>query len=119
MIFDFRLTSADLGDDSYVVSADGELDVHTAPRLDDELSDLIARGARRLVIDLSGAAFIDSTTLGVLLRALKRLESRRGVLLLVADDPRVLRTFEITGLNRRFRVERALADAIAISGAAA
>ena len=100
-----------------MVAVRGEVDLHTAPDLADELSALIGRGAREIVVDLSASTFIDSTTLGVLLHALKRLESRRGRLVIVSNDRRILRTFEITGLDRRFRLEDSLADALELAAA--
>jgi anti-sigma B factor antagonist len=110
---DFRISSAHLADDAYVVSLGGEIDLYTAPKLEQALEELTASGARRVVIDLAGAAFIDSTVLGVLLKALTRLDAGGGELLLVSDDRRILKLLEITGLRRVFRIEATLTDAIA------
>jgi anti-anti-sigma factor len=41
-----------------------------------------------------------------------RFRARGGELVIVSDDRRVLRTFEITGLDRIFRIERRLAEAV-------
>jgi anti-sigma B factor antagonist len=109
---DFRISSAQLADDAYIVSLGGEVDLSTAPQLDDELGSLTAGGARRVVIDLAGAAFIDSTVLGVLLKTLTRLDARGGELLLVSDDRRILKIFEVTGLGRVFRIAPTLTEAI-------
>jgi anti-sigma B factor antagonist len=110
---DFRISSAHLADDAYIVSLGGEIDLYTAPRLDHALQELTASGARRVVIDLAGAAFIDSTVLGVLLNALTRLDAGGGELVLVSDDRRILKLLEVTGLGRVFRIEPTLTDAIA------
>ena len=64
-------------------------------------------------MDLGEVAFIDSTALRVLLRALPKFSNRGGKLVLVSDDGRVLRTLEITGLDQKFKVESKLAEAIA------
>jgi anti-sigma B factor antagonist len=64
-------------------------------------------------VDLGEVAFIDSTALRVLLEALPEFSKRGGKLVLVSDDRRVLRTLEITGLDRKFTVEPKLAEAIA------
>jgi len=58
-------------------------------------------------------SFIDSTVLGVLLSYHERLQNLGGELVIVTEDRRVLRTFEITGLDRIFAIERRLADAVA------
>ena len=110
---DFRISSAHLADDAYILSIGGEVDLFTAPRLDEELSGLTAAGAHRIVVDLAGAAFIDSTVLGVLLKTLTRLDAGGGDLVLVSNDRRILKVFEITGLKRVFRIEPTLTAAVA------
>jgi anti-sigma B factor antagonist len=95
-----------------IVSLGGEVDVHTASRLDEELAGAIEMGARRVVVDLAGTSFIDSTVLGVLLRTNRRLDALDGRLVLVSDDPRILRVFELSGLDRQFEIERSLAETI-------
>jgi anti-sigma B factor antagonist len=109
---DFRISSAHLAEDAYIVSLGGEVDLYTAPQLEEELRTLTANGARRVVVDLAGAAFIDSTVLGVLLKALTRLDAGGGKLVLVSDDRRILKIFEVTGLGRVFRISPTLTDAI-------
>lgn len=96
-----------------VVAASGEIDVATAPRLREQLIDLIAAGRRQLVVDLSWVDFIDSTGLGVLIGALKRIRSHDGDFGLVIDDPRVLKVFDITGLDQVFRIHASLELAVA------
>jgi anti-sigma B factor antagonist len=109
---DFRISSAHLANDAYIVSLGGEVDLYTAPQLDQALQELTSSGARRVVIDLAGAAFIDSTVLGVLLNALTRLDAGGGELVLVSDDHRILKLLEVTGLTRVFRIEATLTEAI-------
>jgi anti-sigma B factor antagonist len=109
---DFRISSAHLANDAYIVSLGGEIDLYTAPQLEQALQALTASGARRVVIDLAGASFIDSTVLGVLLNALTRLDAGGGELVLVSDDHRILKLLEVTGLGRVFRIQSTLTAAI-------
>ena len=109
---DFRISSAQLGARTRIVSLGGEIDLHTAPQLNDALESAVADGATRVIVDFEGVSFIDSTVLGVLLRTFSRLRSSGGELVLVSDDRRILRTFEITGLDRKFRIESSLAEAM-------
>ena len=109
---DFRISSARLVGGAHVVALGGEVDLHTAPQLGEELDAVAADAGRRVIVDLSGATFIDSTVLGVLLRALRRTRRDGGQLVLVSDDRRILRTFEITGLDRKFRIEATLTEAV-------
>jgi anti-sigma B factor antagonist len=105
-------TTAQVGADSYVVSVSGELDVATAGLLSEELDRTAERGARRVIVDLIGLTFIDSVALGVLMQGARRLRADGGVCVVVSQDPRILRVFEITGLTRIFQIERSLAEAV-------
>lgn len=102
----FELKTTEVGAGEYVISLDGDIDLYTAPELKSELHRLIDAGARRIVVDLTGATFIDSTTLGVLLGALKRCRPTGGQLALVCSDPNIRRVFEITLLDRVFPIFR-------------
>lgn len=88
--------------DHTVLVVGGEVDVYTAPRLRERLVELIEQGARRVVVDLSRVEFLDSTGLGVLVGALKRLRAVGGVLGLVCSHERLLKIFRITALDRVF-----------------
>lgn len=110
---DVRIESARIGRGVHVVALAGEIDLHTAPRLDEELFGAIGDGARRVLVDMAGATFVDSTVLGVLLRAHSRLDDRGGRLVIISDDPRILRTLELTGLDRMLSVERSLTETVA------
>ncbi len=70
---EFKLSTADLGGGVARVRVVGEVDLSTAPDLKRALNDVISWGARGVLVDLSDATFIDSTTLGVLMGAVKRL----------------------------------------------
>ena len=111
-LLDFRLTTAELVDGTYVVTITGEADAADVESLSDELEEVLGEGASSLIVDLLEVPFIDSAVLGVLLRFSRRLRSGGGELVLVADDPRVLRTFEIAGLSAQFRFARSLTAAV-------
>ena len=111
-ILDSRVSVSRFGADSFVVAAGGEFDVHTAYLLRDKLSGVLDLGARRVLVDLTGVCFIDSTALGVLVDAGKTLRAARGRMIIVADDPRITRIIEITGLERLFEIEASLPEAV-------
>jgi anti-sigma B factor antagonist len=106
-----------------VVEVGGEVDVYTAPRLRERLVELVEAGARSVIVDLSRVEFLDSTGLGVLVGALKRLRAAGGSLALVCGHERLLKIFRITALDRVFAlydtVEAATTDLGADAGQSA
>jgi anti-sigma B factor antagonist len=111
----FEIESERVDDGLYVISLGGEIDLYTAPELKQRLVDAVQAGARMIVIDLTETTFIDSTTLGVLVGAVKRLREKGGELSLVCRDQNIIKIFEITGLDHVFAIhasrEKALAAA--------
>jgi anti-sigma B factor antagonist len=101
---EFKLATADLGNGVYAVSVAGEVDLATAPELKEGLAEVVNNGARGVLVDLSNASFIDSTTLGVLMGAVKRLRPAGGELAIACHDPNLRKIFEITLLDRVFKI---------------
>ena len=98
----FGLDTAVNVEQEYVVALHGDIDLYCAPELKSEFARLIAQGATRIVVDLSEATFIDSTTLGVLLGTVKRLRPVEGEVAIVCTDRNIRKIFEITLLDRVF-----------------
>jgi anti-sigma B factor antagonist len=110
---EFGIRTAGLDGDAFVVSVNGEADAYNAPELEEALQWVLALGGTTVAVDMIAVNFIDSTVLSVLLRYQGRFKTRGGDCVIVTDDRRVLRTFELTGLDKTFVIERRLADAIA------
>jgi anti-sigma B factor antagonist len=100
----FDIKTEKLGDESYVISLAGEVDLYTAPEFKQQLLEVITQGGRNVIVDFSDTTFIDSTTLGVLVGGVKRLRSNDGQLSLVCSDRNITKIFEITGLDRVFTI---------------
>ncbi len=112
---DLSLTTRDEGDHT-VVAVGGEIDVYTAPKLREQLVDLVNAGRYHLVVDMEGVEFLDSTGLGVLVGGLKRVRAQDGSLRLVCTQERILKIFRITGLTKVFPIHDTVADALAAAG---
>jgi anti-sigma B factor antagonist len=117
MNFDIKTEQA--GADAYVIALSGEVDLYTAPEFKQQLSDLIGNGAKEVVVDFSSTTFIDSTTLGVLVGAVKRLRPTGGRLSIVCTDRNITKIFEITGLDKVFPIHDSREEALAGSSEAA
>jgi anti-sigma B factor antagonist len=87
-----------------VAQVRGEIDVYTAPKLRERLIELVSEGSYHIVVDLERVDFLDSTGLGVLVGALKRVKSHDGSLSLVCTQDKILKIFEITGLDLVFPI---------------
>jgi anti-sigma B factor antagonist len=108
----FALTEENLDEERHVVAVAGEIDLFTAPELKAALAAALEAGRTRIVVDLTDTSFLDSTALGVLIGAVKRLRSRDGVLTIVNTDRNIAKTFEITGLDQIFTIRPTRGEAI-------
>jgi len=99
-----------------VLAVHGEVDVYTAPQFREQLIQLVDQGQRKIVVDLEGVEFLDSTGLGVLVGGLKRVRSHDGDLALVCTQRRILKVLEITGLTKVFSIYDTLDAAVAGDG---
>jgi anti-sigma B factor antagonist len=100
----FSIDDTAVDETIHVIELSGEVDLYTAPEFKERMVNLIEEGKTRLVIDLSKATFIDSTTLGVLVGGVKRLRVAGGAMALVCTDPSITKIFAITGLDRVFPI---------------
>lgn len=96
-----------------VLAVHGEIDMASAPTVRRAVMDLLGDGVRWLVLDLSGVGFVDSTGLGVLVGALKRVNAEAGDMTIVCDRENVLELFRMTRLTAVFRIHPDVASACA------
>jgi anti-sigma B factor antagonist len=108
----FSLTQDQIDDERHVIAVAGEIDLFTAPEMKAALGEALEGGRTRIVVDLTETTFLDSTALGVLIGAVKRLRSRDGRLTIVNVDPNIAKTFEITGLDQIFTIRSTREEAI-------
>jgi anti-sigma B factor antagonist len=88
-----------------VMSVQGEIDLYTVPRLQRELTSVLtAGGPVRLIVDLSGVDFCDSTGVNVLLAGHRQAREAGGDLELAAPRPAVRKILQVTGLEAVFTV---------------
>ena len=66
-----------------------------------------------MIVDFTDTTFIDSTTLGVLVGAVRRLRTNEGQLSLVCSDRNITKIFELSGLDRVFAIYPTRDEAVA------
>jgi anti-sigma B factor antagonist len=101
----------DRPDGAVVVALAGELDLYNAHVVREALLECCSEDPERLVIDLSGVQFIDSTALGVLVEARSRMANKRAFIL-AAPGMETRRALEVSGLDRHFAVHDSRDDAL-------
>jgi anti-sigma B factor antagonist len=109
---EFVRESRPIGDQAYLIALAGDFDLHSGPEFERRVLEALGRGATELLIDLTEVSFIDSTTIGILMRTRKRLAPIGGRVLVVTSDRNILRLFEITALDRMFEIYSRRTDAL-------
>ena len=115
MATEFSAADVPVDATTHVVTVHGEIDIFTAPEFKERISAAIDAGRDLVVVDLADTTFIDSSSLGVLISAHRRLSGRDGRLVIACDVPSVLNTFKITGLDGVLEIVPARDDALAPS----
>jgi anti-sigma B factor antagonist len=87
-----------------VIAIAGQVDLYSAPELKRAVTRAIEDGAKQLVIDLTQTGFMDSSGLGVLVGAMKRLRQGGGSVDVVAPDDGIKRLFDLAGLTSVFPI---------------
>jgi anti-sigma B factor antagonist len=100
--------------DSVVVRLVGELDLHNTAAVRRALLDSVAGTPERVVVDLAGVEFMDSTALAALVEA-RRLLPRRDGFVLAAPGLDARRALEVSGLDRHFGIYPSVEEALAAS----
>jgi anti-sigma B factor antagonist len=100
-------------DGATIIAVGGEIDVYTAPKLRDKITELVAKGVYDIIVDMEAVEFLDSTGLGVLVGGLKKVRVHDGSLELICTQDRLLKIFRITGLAKVFVIHDSADGALA------
>jgi len=91
-------------DGTLVLVVCGDLDAYSAPLLDDRAQQFGRHTGTNVVLDLSGASFVDSSGLRALLSAHQQLDALGKTLVLRDPSDALVRLLEIAGLRGHFTV---------------
>jgi anti-anti-sigma factor len=114
----FEASVAQLADGVRVVAVRGELDLSTAPGLEEPLEEAVSDADGLVLIDLSECEFIDSTGIALIVRAWQRLDRGAGGdgggrVIICSDNEQVRRVLEITGLELSIQIHSSRDEALA------
>ena len=100
-------------DAAAIVRLNGRLDLLSAADLKGRLGQVVADGARRVVVDLGDVSFVDSSGLGALIGGLKAARQAGGDLRLARPAEQARTILELTTLNRVLRPYATVEEALA------
>lgn len=108
-------TSSEQLDGVRVIAVRGELDLGTAPDLEDPLDAALADGGAPILIDLSQCEFIDSTGLALIVRTWQQLGGKDGGgrLAVCSHNDQVRRVLDVSGLDQSIPVHATREEALA------
>ena len=112
MAVDFAIEDRRIEDNAHVVAVSGEVDLFTAPEFKQRVLAPIAAGVDHVIVDLTQTTFVDSSSLGVLIGAHRRLQQRGGRLVVACDNDAIVKTFRITGLDGVFTIVNSVQAAL-------
>ena len=119
MAIEFSIEDRRIDGKAHVVAVSGEVDLFTAPEFKQRVMAPIAAGIEHVIVDLTGTVFIDSSSLGALIGAHRRLKSRGGQLVVACDNDAIVKTVRITGLDSVFTLVPSVDAALGDDAAAA
>ena len=104
----FEVRNESLEDGVHTFKVVGELDLNTAPELEEPLESALGNGNAAVLIDLSGCEFIDSTGIALIVRAWQRVDRDAGEgsgrLVICCSNDQVQRLLKITGVESSISV---------------
>lgn len=108
--FSLREEATEAG--TLVITLEGEADMSTAVKFNESFFSAARSGIRRVIADLTGVTFIDTTMLNALVVGHRRMVRDHGCFAVVCSGPRVSRVLEITGLGQILAVFGTRKDAL-------
>lgn len=101
----------DYSEGCLVVYIAGDIDHHSAKRMREETDMLLVQLApKKLILDLNGVSFMDSSGLGLVLGRYKKAKSAGIDFCVINCDKRILRIFEMAGMERIVNIKERITN---------
>jgi len=99
-------------DDAVIVEPEGEITIEESPGFHKSLLEICRETPTRLIVDLHQVSYMDSSGVGTLVDAYRKLGDNGGKMALVGLTPAVRSVFEITRLDRFFPIYDSVDEAL-------
>jgi anti-sigma B factor antagonist len=96
-----------------ILRPSGDLDVYTVGSLRDAIGRMIDEETPKVVVDLDGVPFMDSSGLGALMGGVRRLREAGGDLAVACTREQHLKLFAITGFGEGVSIAPTVEEAAA------
>ena len=106
-----KIQSTNQGD-IHVLEISGELDYHSSPELREKLTELTGKQAPKILVNLGGVDYMDSSGIATFVEAFQKAKRYQGRLILAALTPTVRGVFEIAKLDSIFEITSTVAEAV-------
>lgn len=90
----------------------GELDYHSSPELREKLTELTSKQSPKILVDLGGVDYMDSSGIATFVEAFQKSKRYQGRLILAALTPTVRGVFEIAKLDSIFEISPTVKEAV-------
>ena len=91
-------------DNLSIVTLEGHVDAHTAPRFEEVIQAELLAGRRQIIVDCTRMSYISSAGLGVFMSFIEEIRGEGGDLKICGAIPKVQATFEVLGLAEIFDI---------------
>jgi len=113
-ILDFDISDITLanGEKATAISLTGSIDATTNQQFEEELTEILTRGVKKIILVLSGIKYINSTGLGTIVKCVDTFREAGGDIKMVAIPTKVIALFEMLGLLALFETYDTLEEAV-------
>lgn len=98
--------------DINLIYLNGYLDAHTAPKLENDFSDLLENNNFKIVVNFKDLAYISSAGLGVFMAFIEKIREQNGDIKLTAMNEKVYNIFDLLGFPLLYEIFKSDEEAI-------
>jgi anti-sigma B factor antagonist len=109
-----KITPMQVGGDGETVQLilNGYLDTYNSPEFQSHVNGLINSGVKYILFNLSGLNYISSTGIGAFTSFMKILKQKKGNMVLLGIQEKVMEVFQLLGFTKFFKIATTLDEAL-------